>query len=269
MKSPHSLLVLAIWFTICCNRNPSTYFSKSHYFSIHWWVQNTQTSPPAVLCSSPGHHWSHSTGSCFPLLPEDKNLPTHRPPARQGIYRGAPDRTGTGSVNRTSNKVINVWGLTSAWSCGTSGPVTYVKNSWWHLGLAPGELTGWHALRWIAALSGGPHLKYASRFKQNLLLASLISSTERTGLWDSSLVKADWNMPSPVKFQLYRLVSFFFLEYSNCLNKTPLLVSTITFIWHLQDHYLVVFLDRFIQSQFFNSATCASKKWQTLSFTFL
>lgn len=67
---------------------------------------------------------------------------------------------------------------------------------------------------WIAALSlsGEPYLKYASRFEHSLLLASLMSSTEIVGLQDRSLVKADWNMPSPVKFQLYRLVSFFGIQ---------------------------------------------------------
>lgn len=121
----------------------------------------------------------------------------------------------TGSVNRTPSEIIHIRELTSAWSWGTSGPVTYGKtlyDTWIWLTEC---LQKWHTLQWIAALSlsGQPYLKYASRFKHSLLLASLMSSTEIFGLQDKSLVKADWNMPSPVEFQLYRLVSFFGIQW--------------------------------------------------------
>lgn len=121
---------------------------------------------------------------------------------------------GTGSVNRSSSKIIHLRELASAQSCGTSGPVTYEKT-FWHLNLAPQVFTKVTQLQRIAALrlSDEPYLKYASRFKHSFLLASLMSSTEIVGLRDRSLVKADWNMPSPVKFQLYRLVSFFGIQW--------------------------------------------------------
>lgn len=35
-NSTHSLLVLVIWFTVCCNSNLSTYFSKSQLLFLEW-----------------------------------------------------------------------------------------------------------------------------------------------------------------------------------------------------------------------------------------
>lgn len=65
VKSTHSLLLLAIRFTVCCNSNLSTYFSKSHYFSwngcqIHPMVgtkhMNILPHTLPVVYSFPGHN---------------------------------------------------------------------------------------------------------------------------------------------------------------------------------------------------------------------
>lgn len=97
------------------------------------------SSPPAASCGSRGTAGPTAPGAA-PFAARGSNLPRHRPPAWQGMESGAPDPAGQQNL-----KVINVQGLTSAWSCGTSGPVAYVRNGWHLVWLR--ELTGWHALR--------------------------------------------------------------------------------------------------------------------------
>lgn len=202
---------------------------------IPWWVQNTGTASPTLCAlefaraSQLPALWQRS-GS-LPLLPADWRWPNTEPLHPRDLQRGCriysrsafpvipsmsrgftpPDQFRPG-LRELSKLPSLPWphrepqekrflkGTPFSLACGTSAPL-FVTLEWLtecFRGATPAAIVLWN---W-AFLN-------TRSFRQSLALASLASSAERFGLQDRSLVRAAWNMPSPVQFQLCRLVSFF------------------------------------------------------------
>lgn len=182
-----------------------------------------------------------STQAPFPCSQHTLKIPQHQPPAfqvftqvqqdtgicstpafpvspkhEQGVI--PPHQLRLGAEGSVQTSFPGSRGSVSTLSCGTGSSnslrnplqpqaVELQSRSFWPLSGSPSASEVPHLQR---ACSGSwAFLKQTWRFKQSLVLASLVSSAERFGLQDRSLVRAAWKMPSPVKFQLYRLVSIF------------------------------------------------------------
>lgn len=206
-----------------------------------WWVQNTEQPPPhSVLYSLPGHHHSQcwQCSGSLPLLPADWRSPNKEklhsrylqrcsrtgelriysrsafpviPSMSRGFFLPDQFRLGLREVGKLPCQGGGQWpGVLSSNSIKESpsaSPVGLQPCFFWPLSDSPSASEVPHLQPSCSGTE--PSLKHTRRFRQSLVLASLVSSAERFGLQDRSLVRAAWNMPSPVQFQLYRLVSFF------------------------------------------------------------